>query len=578
MKHFFAGSFNVKKDCTEKLTNNFEKEIKIDKYINKNVSLLSSRKIKKDGRVKVAFNGYILNKSKQKVEKYISEKYLNHGPEFVKKIRGSYRIALYDSKKDKLFLYTDKIGSKRFYLYEKNGKIVFSNSQKALLDTKLVKPIIDKRSLNTFLKSWLTYFSGDEHLIKNVKHVRPSKIYEVNKEEINDFRYWNLYNLSKKKISDKDAIRRIENILEQYINEMTEVNNGDLNVLFSGGLDSSFLSKFLKEKTDKKINAYTFEFNDSHLEDAEKNAEKLNIEHHPIKLEHTLPGTDEMKILEEPFFASMYLNPHIVTEDLNINSLFTGLTSIVTFPLGLNRAKKLNKFKKIRPILKTLKKYKILSVFDKAIPDIKKTDDIKMAAEVLGDPYKSSILTYSGTTRRIKKKRILSNKIKGNNINPEKIIDERHNLKDIPFEKNFHYLQTTEREGTWSSLFWQKIDKYDPFTYSPLVEFIFSLPLNQIMKRRLEIKLARKYLPKEIINIKPSGHKHVVNEFLKPRINKNLNKYLTNIEDLLDRGYFKKQRARELLIPKNTGNIKMKRTHDMITYYLLEIWFKTFID
>ena len=101
-----------------------------------------------DGTVWIMLNGGIYNhaklrpaleaagrryKSRSDTETLIHA-YEEYGPQFVQKLEGMFAIALWDSKKQKLFLFRDRIGIKPLYYTVVNNRLLFASEIKAILE------------------------------------------------------------------------------------------------------------------------------------------------------------------------------------------------------------------------------------------------------------------------------------------------------------------------------------------------------------------------------------------------------------------------------------------------------------
>ena len=63
--------------------------------------------------------------------------YRSRGPRFVESLRGSFAMALWDARAQKLFLATDHFGTRRVYYWNRANRIAFAPRIKNLLDKKL---------------------------------------------------------------------------------------------------------------------------------------------------------------------------------------------------------------------------------------------------------------------------------------------------------------------------------------------------------------------------------------------------------------------------------------------------------
>ncbi|MFB6295113.1 MAG: hypothetical protein ABEI97_05105, partial [Candidatus Nanohaloarchaea archaeon] len=163
----------------------------------------------------------------------------------------------------------------------------------------------------------------------------------------------------------------------------------------------------------------------------------------------------------------------------------------------------------------------------------------------------------------------------------EREIDERWEVEDRRFDENFVYLILREREGPYSSNFWHQIDMFDVFAYEPLLEYTYSLPMEQKKNRRLMKQIAEGRIPERVISEGPSGAVFVA-RMIQQRIAANADRYRETIESLLSRGHLDESVARKYLLPdvENIAGREMDPGHVfyMATMFLFEQWLRAFDD
>jgi len=216
----------------------------------------------------IVYNGelYNTNKIKEKLkQKYKFETtsdtevllkgYIEYKEKILDMIEGIYAFAIYHN--NKIFLARDRVGVKPLFYTLQNDNFLFASEIKALLKNKLVKPIIDKNSLQELLSLSPSRIPGSG-VFKNIKELRPGHYmtYENNKIKIK--RYWNI-----KELENKDdyetATKKIEELLTESIKRQT-ISDVDIACLLSGGLDSSIITAVVSKNTNKQIDTYSIDY------------------------------------------------------------------------------------------------------------------------------------------------------------------------------------------------------------------------------------------------------------------------------------------------------------------------------
>lgn len=249
-------------------------------FIDKNI-LLGHRRLSiidlKNGRQPYTYNGYTIvyngelyntedlkNKLKEKYTfettsdtEVLLKGYIEYKEKVLDMIEGIYAFAVY--KDDKIFLARDRVGVKPLFYTKIKNNFLFASEIKAILKNKIVKPIINKESLQELLSLSPSRIPGSG-VFKNIKELRPGHymIYENNK--INIKRYWNI---KEENIKDDyvTATKKVEKYLTDSIKRQM-VSDVDIACLLSGGLDSSIITAIVS-KNKEKLDTYSIDYEDN---------------------------------------------------------------------------------------------------------------------------------------------------------------------------------------------------------------------------------------------------------------------------------------------------------------------------
>jgi asparagine synthase (glutamine-hydrolysing) len=118
-----------------------------------------------DGTIWIVFNGEIYNYPdlKRDLEKRghrfktrsdteaIVHAYEEYGVECPTKLNGMFAFAIWDARRERLFLSRDRLGKKPLYYYKDNERIVFGSELKCLLQAKNVPRRISQGALDLYL-------------------------------------------------------------------------------------------------------------------------------------------------------------------------------------------------------------------------------------------------------------------------------------------------------------------------------------------------------------------------------------------------------------------------------------------
>ena len=210
--------------------------------------------------------------------------YAHWGRECVRKFRGMFAFALWDTEAKSLFLARDRCGEKPLY-YSQNGKrLVFASELKALLKLAPECRELDARAVDEFLH--YQYAVEPRTLLREVRKLPQATQALVSGAEwkIKPVPYWDLELIPASNRNPAEAVREA---LDESI-ALTLRSDVPVGVALSGGLDSSCIAALAARKYASTLNAFCIGYpgrpeNDERSQ-AEALARKLGIAFHEIEL------------------------------------------------------------------------------------------------------------------------------------------------------------------------------------------------------------------------------------------------------------------------------------------------------
>jgi asparagine synthase (glutamine-hydrolysing) len=176
-------------------------------------------------------------------------------------IEGIYSFAIYDGIS--MFIARDRLGVKPLYYSHYKNNLIFASEIKAILKSKIIKPIINKQSLQELLALGPSKSPGSG-VFKDIYELRPAHylIYKNNKLIIK--RYWNIEN---KICNDTfDQVKsNIRALVESAIKRQM-VSDVSIATFLSGGLDSSIITAICSDelnKDNKILDTYSIDYEDN---------------------------------------------------------------------------------------------------------------------------------------------------------------------------------------------------------------------------------------------------------------------------------------------------------------------------
>lgn len=194
--------------------------------------------------------------------------YMEWGPACVERLNGIYAFAVWDEKKQNLFMARDRFGVKPLFYAQRDDSFLFGSELKALLAHPMVKPEIDAKGLAEVFALGPSRTPGSG-VFKNVYEVKPGHCLVYNNHGVYLKRYWQLE--SREHTDDLDTTAAtVRQLLEDAIRRQL-VADVPVCTLLSGGLDSSTLTAFaamvFKEEGRGPLHTFSvdYEGNDTHF-------------------------------------------------------------------------------------------------------------------------------------------------------------------------------------------------------------------------------------------------------------------------------------------------------------------------
>jgi asparagine synthase (glutamine-hydrolysing) len=236
----------------------------------------------------------------------IISSYKQWGIECINRFNGMFAFALWDNRKNKLFLVRDRYGIKPLYYYFKNGVLLFASEIKSILENKHVKVDVDLNALNEYF-TFQNIFS-DRTLFQDIKLIPRGSYIEIdltseNTSALQINKYWD-YAFSSEgfNLSELEATHELRRLFEQAVARQL-VSDVPIGSYLSGGMDTASITAIARKNLGR-ISTFTCGFDLSSASGlelafderrhAEVLANLLKTEHYEVVLhagdmEHVMP-------------------------------------------------------------------------------------------------------------------------------------------------------------------------------------------------------------------------------------------------------------------------------------------------
>ena len=190
--------------------------------------------------------------------------YIFYGKDVCKHINGIFAFAIWNSKKEELFIARDHFGIKPLYYSFANDNFIFASEVKAIFEHPMSKPIIDKTGISELFGIGPSHTPGISPF-KGIDELEPAHYIVYNKNCFQKEEYWKLE--TKEHTDDLETTcDKLRFLIKDSI-ERQLVSDVPLCCLLSGGLDSSIItayaSKYYKEKYGQQLLTFSVDYVDN---------------------------------------------------------------------------------------------------------------------------------------------------------------------------------------------------------------------------------------------------------------------------------------------------------------------------
>lgn len=219
--------------------------------------------------------------------------YRRHGVRCLASLRGMFAIALWDARKERLFLARDRLGKKPLnYALTEDG-IVFCSELYPLAHHPLVSREQDSEALELYLQ--LQTIPAPWTIYRQIRKLPPAHFALYDRNGLRIEKYWNVDYSPKLTLSESEALDAFEEKLTEAV-RLRMSADVPLGALLSGGVDSSVIVALMSKLVDGPVRTFSIGFREhafNELPYAMQVAKALGTSHHPEivdgDVQHLLP-------------------------------------------------------------------------------------------------------------------------------------------------------------------------------------------------------------------------------------------------------------------------------------------------
>ena len=449
------------------------------------------------GRFVLVYNGEIYNYKNIKAEipeykfktnsdsEVLLAAYIKRGKECLSMLEGMFAFAIFDTKKNEVFIARDRIGIKPLYYFQDDEKILFSSEIKALLSSGLIPRKINKSAVFDYVRYQTVH--APETIISGIKMLMPGHFAIIKNNSVKITQYWNLKKPNYKEETSYEEIKsKVKELLYKSV-EKRLVSDVPLGAFLSGGIDSSIITGIMSEISNSKINTFSVNFDEAEFSEgkyARQIAGLFKTNHTEILLKpddflKNLP--DALKFIDHP--SGDGPNSYIVskvTKKAGITVALSGLGGDELFA-GYDVFKKIHKFYNHKQLSKI--PFFIRNSASKLLPLLKNDIRTKKIASILStkkfdleNMYPVFRLLYNDKDllKFFSSKSIENNVVK--KIVSEITVKKNYILSSVSSSEMKTYMQNVLLRDTDQMSMASSLEVRVPFLDYQLIEYVYNIP------------------------------------------------------------------------------------------------------
>jgi asparagine synthase (glutamine-hydrolysing) len=265
----------------------------------------------------------------------VLQAYAGWGEDCLSHFRGMFAFAIWDAKRQRLFLARDRFGEKPLYYALKDDSLLFASEVRALLNTGLLPRKVNFDGVLQYLA-----FGSVQHpetCVEGIHALLPAHYMVWESGQVRQVKYWDLHSSAKNGVSGEaegSSKTRFGEELRALLEEavlLCTVSDVPIGVFLSGGIDSSVLTALLARRgADLKTFSVVFkELDYSEAKYSRQVAAQFHTEHHELLLSQqdalqSLP--DAILSMDQPTVDGV--NTFIVCREAHAQGLKVALSGL----------------------------------------------------------------------------------------------------------------------------------------------------------------------------------------------------------------------------------------------------------
>ena len=217
--------------------------------------------------------------------------YEEWGADCLQRFNGMFAFAIWDSRRNQLFLARDRIGIKPLYYYQDTDRLIFASEIKAILADPAVPRLLHPQGLANFLA--FGHAVAPTTMYQGIVKLLPGHFMTIRDGAVSIQQYWDVGDASQHGIgqhcSEEEYAEQIADLFSDAVRRQM-IADVPVGAFLSGGVDSTAVVALMKKHASGPVKTFTLGFRAGNayneLAPARRVADYFGTEHHELLVEH----------------------------------------------------------------------------------------------------------------------------------------------------------------------------------------------------------------------------------------------------------------------------------------------------
>jgi asparagine synthase (glutamine-hydrolysing) len=187
--------------------------------------------------------------------------YRHEGAGFLKRLRGSFALALWDATARRLILAVDPFATRSLYYWANGDRIAFAPRISCFSNHNDIPKEIDPNAIYFYLNH--TFIAGPFTIYRHIKRLEPGQCLLWEDGRVLLQRYWDMTYYEERDVAEEAIGDHLRAAVEESIRfhlRYVDRQSGEQGAFLSGGTDSSTLVGLLSQITQQRVNTFSVGF------------------------------------------------------------------------------------------------------------------------------------------------------------------------------------------------------------------------------------------------------------------------------------------------------------------------------